>query len=227
MRIERRSILVNGLIVACVGLVLLHFYRSVTPTKQSTLPESVIDAIGLAVIFFGQFLRISARGYKHREMSEKAALITTGPYVLVRNPMYLGSFLIGLGIVIMLLKIWMVPVYILLFLLWYRWQIYNEEKHLVQKFGQAYLDYLQTTPRFFPRFRDLAKLNLKKCIPLRLKWIKMELTTILGWVLVVGFFEDYYEFQWYGFGVLLRESIFLFVLVTCFLMFLFVFRENQ
>lgn len=207
---------------------MLYFYPSVTPTKQSALLECVFDVVGLTVVFFGQLLRISARGYKSRQMDKNASLIATGPYALVRHPMYFGSFLIGLGIVIVLLKIWMVPVYVLLYLLWYRGQIYTEEKHLVQKFGQAYLDYSQTTPRFFPRFRDLVELNLKKCIPLRLKWIKKEWGTILAWVLVVAFFEGCYELQRHGFAALLKEElIFLFLLMSVFLGFAFVFRGKQ
>ena len=226
MRIKRRSILVNGIIVACAGLILLYFYCSITPTKQSTLVECVLDAIGLAIVFFGQLLRISARGYKSRQMDKNASLIATGPYALVRHPMYFGSFLIGLGLVTALLKIWVVPVYILLYLLWYRWQIYNEEKHLVQKFGQAYLDYSQTTSRFFPHLRVLVGLNLKECMPLRLEWIKKEWGTILAWVLVVAFFEGCYELQWYGVAALLKELISLFLLMSVFLGFVFIFEKK-
>lgn len=172
MRIKRRSIFVNGIIVACTEFLPLYFYRSVTPAKQSILLDSVVDSIELTVAFFGQLLRISARGYKSRQTDNNASLVTTGPYASVRHPMYFGSFLTGLGIVIVFLKIWMVPVYILLYLLWHRWQIYTEEKHLVQKFGQAYLHYSQTTPRFFPPIKDLIRLHLKKYMSLRLKGVK-------------------------------------------------------
>lgn len=227
MRIKRRSILVNGIIVACTGFVLLYFYRYVTPEKQSTLLESVVDSIGLTVTFFGQLLRISARGYKSQQINDNASLVTTGPYSLVRHPMYLGSFLIGLGIVIVLLRIWTIPVYIILYSLWYGWQIYIEEKHLCQKFGQAYQDYSKTTPRFFPSVKDLIGLKLERFMPLRLKWIKKEWITILVWVLVVAFFEGCYELRQYGFIALLKESIFLILLMSAFIILVFISRGKE
>jgi len=227
LRIKRRSIFVNGITVVCAGLILLYFYRSVIPTKQSTLLNYVIDSVGLAIVFFGQLLRISARGYKSGRIEKDTSVITTGPYELVRHPMYFGSFLIGLGIVILLLRIWMVPVYVLFYLLWYREQIYTEEKYLAQKFGQTYLDYSQITPRFFPHIRVLLGPNLKEYIPLKSDWIKKEWGTILTWVLVMVFFKSCYELQWYGVAAMVKKLIFLLLLILCFAAFAFAFREKQ
>ncbi|RKY24789.1 MAG: hypothetical protein DRP62_02940 [Planctomycetota bacterium] len=226
VRIKRRSIFINGLIVAGTGFVLLYLHRHITPVRQPVLIDQILDSLGLTIIFFGEYIRISARGYKSLRISEKQSLITSGPYEMVRNPMYLGSFLIGLGIVVMTLKIWMTPIYILLYLLWYQHQLSKEEQHLIKRFGQDYLDYTQATPRFFPHVKGLLEFDIRKYIPLRPEWIKKEWNTILVWVLVVVFLEGYEDLRQYGFSALLKEFSLLFFLTLYFIAFAFIFREK-
>ena len=44
----------------------------------------------------GLFIRAMAAGFIHKEKQ----LTTTGPYAFTRNPLYFGSFFLGLGITI-------------------------------------------------------------------------------------------------------------------------------
>jgi protein-S-isoprenylcysteine O-methyltransferase Ste14 len=223
---RKRSILVNGIIVAIVGLVCVSLYKYVHPHRPSALKDRILDSIGLTIILFGQYIRISARGYKSIRHIDTSVLITDGPYALVRHPMYLASSLIGLGLVILLLKLWLVPVYLLLFFLWYWPQIHNEERWLVQKFGQEYIDYCKTTPCFFPRFRMLLGFKAKKYIPLKTAWVKKEWNTILVWSLVVVLVEGYEDISAYTLQVFIGELAFLLLIVVYFTAFAFLFREG-
>jgi len=201
----RRSIFVNGLIVTAVGIGLLLLYKPLFAGEENVLADHIADAAGMVIILLGQYIRASARGYKSQKHTEKDLLITDGPYELVRNPMYLASFFIGLGMVLIILKLWMVPIYLLFFLLWYWPQIHNEQKWLVGKFGQEYTDYCRRTPCFFPGLRGLLGFRQKKYLPIKLSWLKKEWNTILMWFVIVFAAEGYKDIKAYGVTAGIKE----------------------
>jgi len=223
---KKRSIFVNGVIIAVAGCLCLSLYRYVVPHKQNVLADQIIDSIGLMVMLLGQYLRISARGYKSESHLNKTVLLTTGPYALARHPMYLASFFIGLGLVILFLDWWMMLIYTGLFLLWYWPQIHNEEQRLKKKFGQAYNDYCKTTPCFFPRLSTVAGLKAKTYLPLKTSWIKKELNMILVWSIVVVVAEGYQDITSFSFEIFLRKALFLLLIFSYFVAFAVLFRDN-
>ena len=79
-------------------------------------------------------------------------LVSTGPYAIIRHPIYLGAFvfLAALSLVTANLLI-LLPSIVLLALLYT--QIGGEEATLIEKFGDEYREYMKRTPRFIPRFR--------------------------------------------------------------------------
>ncbi|MBI5197424.1 MAG: isoprenylcysteine carboxylmethyltransferase family protein, partial [Nitrospirae bacterium] len=79
-------------------------------------------------------------------------LATRGPYRLTRNPLYLGSFLMGLGFCLMGARLWLVPVFLIAFYWIYRPTIRKEEEILQKRFGADFDRYKQSVPRFFPRW---------------------------------------------------------------------------
>lgn len=225
--IKKRSIFLNGVIIAAAGFLCLYLYRYLAQQRQNVLVEQILDPLGLTIILFGQYLRISARGYKFEKHFEKAVLITDGPYALSRNPMYLASFLIGLGLTILLLKWWTLPTYIVFFLVWYWPQIHNEQERLKKKFGQEYTCYCKTTPCFFPRLKTLISFKARKYIPLKMIWIKKEWNTILVWSVVAFVAEGYQDINFYSFGDFVREFILLLLIIFYFTVFAVMFRVDK
>jgi len=223
---KRRSILVNGIIMAAAGFVCLVLYKYLHPNNRNALTDQILDSVGLTLILFGQYIRISARGYKSEALLKNDAIITDGPYAFVRHPMYLASFLIGMGAAVMLFKWWMVAVYLAFFLLWYGPQIRTEQQWLLKKYGQQYIDYCKKTPCFFPRMKTLISFRAKKYIPLRLAWLKREWNTILVWSIVIVVVEGYQDIHLYTLSGFLRELIFLLLIVFYFAAFAFMFREG-
>ena len=107
----------------------------------------------LALVVLGQAWRCWAVGYigLYRGENVKAEhLAVHGPYSLMRNPLYFGNFVIGLGWSIMAgLK--GAVIFIVCFCVLYVWAIIpHEEKFLLSKFGTDYENYCKRVKRFWP-----------------------------------------------------------------------------
>lgn len=101
--------------------------------------------LGLGLILLGMLLRLWARGHFN-----VGRLFTSGPYAIVRHPLYLGSFLATTG-VLFILNDWLNWVVILpLFILFYGATILHEEKALSGRFGEQWRQYKAKTPALLP-----------------------------------------------------------------------------
>jgi protein-S-isoprenylcysteine O-methyltransferase Ste14 len=79
-------------------------------------------------------------------------LATNGPYVFVRNPMYLSRFFLVLGGVIMTGNLWLIAALVVVYHLYMVNRVRREEKKLAGIFGAPYEEYCRTVPRFVPSF---------------------------------------------------------------------------
>lgn len=75
-------------------------------------------------------------------------------YSIVRNPLYLGNFIIWFGIALFFRLWWFSLVVTLLFWVYYERIIFAEEEFLREKFGESYLMWAQKTPVFIPNIRN-------------------------------------------------------------------------
>jgi len=103
---------------------------------------------GIILMIYGEMIRFWALGFMEKK-GKKLAM--SGPYAFVRNPLYVGNFFLGLGIVIMVWN-WVIFVLFLVgFLGIYAGTVRGEEKHLREMFGQTFEDYCKNVPAFIPR----------------------------------------------------------------------------
>lgn len=111
--------------------------------------------IGLALIVIGETIRlagIAAAGTVTRRRSRNVQrLVTYGIFSWVRNPLYIGNFLIWIGFVTISGVLWFLPAAVLLFAVEYELIVRYEEGVLESIFGREYLDYKNCTPRWIPR----------------------------------------------------------------------------
>lgn len=111
--------------------------------------------IGVVPIVIGEWIRlagVAAAGTVTRRRSRDVQrLVTYGIFGWVRNPLYVGNFLIWMGFVVISGVLWFLPIAILLFAVEYSLIVSYEEGVLETTFGQEYLDYKATTPRWIPR----------------------------------------------------------------------------
>ena len=102
---------------------------------------------GIVVCFFGAALRYWASGYLRKDTRPAVG----GPYSFVRNPLYLGTYLMAFG------AVWAIQNWPLLlfqtvtFAVIYHYIILDEETKLHRIFQGSYPEYCEKVPRFFPR----------------------------------------------------------------------------
>jgi len=121
-------------LLAVPFLVLSH------PTTALLLIGGAVSAAGLVI-----------RGWAAGTVEKDRELTTTGPYAHTRNPMYFGSFLVGLGLTLAGGS-WLWPAaFILFFLVVYAPTISREGRELSERFGSAYEEYAAAVPTFVPR----------------------------------------------------------------------------
>jgi len=80
------------------------------------------------------------------------ALVSSGPFSISRNPIYLGNTLAVGGLALVAGNFWFLPAALAAALAVRKLAIDREEQHLAARFGDAWLAYAAKTPRWF-RFR--------------------------------------------------------------------------
>lgn len=121
---------------------------------QPTLPLLIAGSI---VALLGLGIRAYAAGYLEKDRS----LTTGGPYAYTRNPLYLGSLLIGVGLVLAGAQWALGVAFVIFFLFVYGPVMRREERNLRQRFGQEYEEYAAVTPLFLPHGKPLKGLQQK------------------------------------------------------------------
>lgn len=126
------------------------------------------------MILKGTFIRMAARGRKTTRSPKGGGLAQDGLYAYSRNPMYLGTFLIGTGFTLIIWPWWAVGIFTILFYLRFLPLVRSEEVHLKNLFGQVYVDYCNRVPRIFPKFNSIQKMDFRVDCPWEEIWMTKE-----------------------------------------------------
>lgn len=107
---------------------------------------------------------LSLRAWSAGHIRKNSQLATSGPYGYTRNPLYLGSFLLGVGFTIASGQWWLALPFAALFLGIYYPVMRVEAADLAKLFGRDYENYSKAVPLFLPRlkpYRDEKTLGVK------------------------------------------------------------------
>jgi len=108
-------------------------------------------ALGALLIVPGLLIRAIASGH----VRKNEALATSGPYAYTRNPLYLGSLLIGIGFAVAARSWWVGVVLVVMFFAIYMPAIRGEEEFLREKFPE-FDEYARRVPRMLPRITPVS-----------------------------------------------------------------------
>lgn len=125
-------------VVAGFSVLGLFLWLS-TPTLKSV-------ALGGAVGLAGVLIRAWAAGH----LAKNQQLATSGPYAYVRNPLYAGTLIAGIGFGVAGAHWAIGALLIVFFILYYLPVVEEEERHLA-KILPGYDAYREKTPKLFPR----------------------------------------------------------------------------
>lgn len=152
------SKLFNILTIYIIVIILLSFTNLKVYTflnEFSKLNNQFFDLVG----FFIGVLGLTICGYSQYKMGaswrvgidqvEKTKLITTGFYRYIRNPTYLGLFILNLGLWT-IWPMWSIFIFNIFFILLLEVQVRCEEDYLTEEHGFEYTEYKRRTKRYIP-----------------------------------------------------------------------------
>lgn len=195
-----------------IGVYLLAMRHYHYPGYSEQLDE-LWEGVCLVVSFFGLGIRAFTVGHAPRGTSGRntrrqiaASLNSTGMYSVVRHPLYLGNFFMGLGPAMFADKWWLVLIYVLAFWLYYERIMFAEEAFLRGRFGREWLEWADRTPAFVPRFSLYRRPALRFC------WrtvLRREYNGFFGVVAVMFLLEVVGDIDYLGRVVLDRDWLWL------------------
>lgn len=147
-----RSYLPIILLVAGVVVIVLTDGKS---TPHLTLFEwacLAVSSLGLLVRVFTVGHTPAGTSGRNTKQQVADCLNTSGAYSIVRHPLYLGNFLLYLGIACLTQSGSFVLVFILVFWLYCERIMFAEEQFLRRKFGKDFIEWAVHTPAFIPAF---------------------------------------------------------------------------
>jgi protein-S-isoprenylcysteine O-methyltransferase Ste14 len=138
-------------------------------------------AFGAVLIVPGLLIRALASVH----VRKNEALATSGPYAYTRNPLYLGSLLIGIGFAVGARSWWVGALLVVMFFAIYVPVIRGEEKFLKEKFPE-FEEYARRVPRMLPRFNSSRSGEDGGGFSMELYLKHREWNALLGSVLLTG-----------------------------------------
>lgn len=150
-------------------------------------PDLITLIVGGIVAAGGILIRAWASGHIRKNQT----LAVSGPYAYTRNPLYLGSFIMGLGFTVTSGVWWLGVIFAVLFLGIYFPVMRAEAKELIDIFGAKYEEYAKKVPLFIPRlfpFRDANSSPNKFEFDLYLKYreYRAALGVIFAWCVLAA-----------------------------------------
>jgi protein-S-isoprenylcysteine O-methyltransferase Ste14 len=160
----------------CAGM----FIALADPTPNALIVGAAVSVVGLVI-----------RAWAAGHIRKNAQLAVSGPYAFTRNPLYLGSFFLGLGFTIASGRWELAVLFAALFLGIYFPVMRVEASTMAELFGTQYQNYKQAVPLFFPRltpFRqaDAGATRFDVSLYLRYREYRAALGLVVAWVLLLA-----------------------------------------
>ena len=111
---------------------------------------------GFIVCLFGESIQL----WCFASLDKNRTLAVKGPYMFIRNPMYIGRFFVLLGCLLLAGNVWLIAVFVVLYYFYMVNRVQREEKKLQPLFGEVYENYCRKVNRFAPSFKGVDRESL-------------------------------------------------------------------
>ncbi len=197
---KRRGIIPLVLFALALPAVFFTDYFSMSNSFITTInyTAALLSLAGFAVRAYT--IGTTPRGTSGRNTDKQVAeqLNTSGIYSMVRHPLYLGNYLMWIGIVLFTKNFSFTIIVSLLYWIYYERIMFAEERFLEKKFGEVYMTWSKKAPAFIPRFGSFRKSEVSFSMKsvLRREYSGV-LATVIGFVYVEGLigFVKWHEFH--------------------------------
>ena len=204
------------LFIFVVPVIYFTDYSHFSETNQL-----VLTYFSVFLSFLGFYVRAisigtTPKGTSGRNTKSQVAesLNMTGIYSMVRHPLYLGNYLMWIGIVVFTYNFYFVIIVSLAFWLYYERIMFAEERFLERKFGEDYLSWSKKVPAFIPCFSK----HIKNKVTFSLKSVlRREYSGVLATVFSFAFVDHLRFFFLTGKFDIFRLSSYIFafaILIT-------------
>ena len=194
------------LFLLAIPFIYLTDYKSISEKSYFYLLSLsiILSVIGSLIRFYT--IGTTTKGTSGRNTKEQIAdvLNSTGMYSIVRHPLYLGNYLIWLGIAVSTLNFCFIFIMSLFFWLYYERIIFAEERFLEKKFGDYYLEWSNSLPAFFPLILNFKKSDTSFSI---ISVLRREYSSVLATVIGFIFIEVFRNYFTYKFWVISSFSL--------------------
>jgi protein-S-isoprenylcysteine O-methyltransferase Ste14 len=160
-------------------------------TLEITTIESLqMSILGFVMVVFGSFGRIWASLYI--EGNKTKNLVTSGPFSMVRNPLYFFSLIMLLGFSLALKAIYLPLALLLIFVIFHIPTIANEERKLRKNHGDKFESYMKSTPRLIPNIFNYKRPETGEKVLVKISRINGVLIEVIGYLFLYTLIDIIY-----------------------------------
>lgn len=175
--------------VFAIAAAMLMFISSPL-MPANAFPRECMLWVGYLLVIIGSMGRaycsVFIGGRKNDEV------VRSGPFSVVRNPLYVFSFIALTGVGLQSGMMIMLALLLSAFMAYYPLVVAKEEAFLLDKFGEPYAAYLREVPRWRPNFRLWSEPEHVDCQP---KFIRKTLMDASVFFLAMPFFAVIHALQ--------------------------------
>ncbi len=113
--------------------------------------------LGLLISLVGEGLQV----WCFATLNKKKDLAAKGPYAVIRNPMYIGRYLLILGAIAITGSLFLMVIYTIIYYFYMTNRVGREEEVLKEIFGEKYTEYCNNVNRFIPASTKFDKAEIR------------------------------------------------------------------
>lgn len=163
--LEKYRLILSKVFVASIVALLLF---SASRWELAPLSAWLLDSLGLILLLVACLGRVWCTMYLGGYKNSK--VVTAGPYSMVRNPLYVFSFIGAIGLGLLSHSLLITALLLVFFIGIYPFVIAKEEANLHGLFGDDYEQYCAKTPRLMPSLKLFSKSSQLPVDSKRLEW---------------------------------------------------------